>query len=194
MGLRVAFTGAASTGKTTLMNFVAETFGLQPNPVGARSVAQAMGFESPYDADAAGRRAEMQRRIVTEKIAWEAAHESFVTDRTTLDNLTYTILHDVDSLDEELYEKHVEAVRRYTHIFYCPQGYVPFKPDGVRRNSETYQRIFDHVLAGLLKEHAPFWAPYFLADFPTVHMVTAADASVRERFVRGALGKVEKLT
>src|SRR5579884_1906638 len=95
--MRIAFCGASGTGKTTLAEHVAKKYGLEMNPVGSRSVAKDMGFESPYDADKAGRRAEFQRRLVDSKREWEATHDSFVTDRTTFDNLTYMALHDVYS-------------------------------------------------------------------------------------------------
>src|SRR5271170_3399791 len=88
--LRVAICGASGTGKTTLATFISETYGIPMNPVGSRSVSKAMGFDSPYDVDKAGKRAEFQRRLVTEKCEWEAAHDTFVTDRTTFDNLAYT--------------------------------------------------------------------------------------------------------
>lgn len=50
---KIAFCGAAGTGKTTLAKWVSEEFGLPINPVGSRSVATAMGFDSPYDVDKA---------------------------------------------------------------------------------------------------------------------------------------------
>jgi len=51
--MRIAFIGASGTGKTTLAKWVAETYSLPLNPVGARSVARDMGFETPYDVDQA---------------------------------------------------------------------------------------------------------------------------------------------
>ena len=99
--MRLALCGSSGTGKTTLANFLAEHLSLPINPVGSRSVAAAMGFASPYDVDAAGKRAEFQKRLLTEKVAWEKGRESFVTDRTTMDNITYTVLHDVDSISQE---------------------------------------------------------------------------------------------
>ena len=97
--MRIAFAGASGTGKSTLANFLAKEYGLPVNPVGSRSVSAAMGFASPYDVDRAGKRSEFQQRLLDEKLAWERDHEAFVTDRTTLDNLAYTTLHDVHSID-----------------------------------------------------------------------------------------------
>src|SRR5271154_4068746 len=98
-----------------MARFIADAFGLELNPVGSRSVAKAMGFASPYDVDVAGKRGEFQRRLLSEKISWELAHDSFVTDRTVLDNLTYTILHDVASIDGKTLDDAHVAVHRSPH-------------------------------------------------------------------------------
>jgi len=154
--LRVAFAGASGTGKTTLARWVSERFGLPINPVGSRSVAAAMGFASPYDVDQAGRRAEFQARLLREKRAWEELHseKGFVSDRTTLDNLTYTMLHDVRSIDAATLASAVVGARHYTHVVYCPMDVV-WKPGGdpARVPDETYHRLYDVVLKALLERY-----------------------------------------
>lgn len=92
---RIAFMGASGTGKTTLARWVSDAYGLPMNPVGSRSTAKAMGFDNPYDVDAAGERQDFQDKLLADKAQWELDHraEGFVTDRSTLDNLTYTTLH-----------------------------------------------------------------------------------------------------
>jgi hypothetical protein len=51
--VKIAFCGASGTGKTTLAEWVSETYNLPMNPVGSRSVARLMGFDNPYDVDRA---------------------------------------------------------------------------------------------------------------------------------------------
>ena len=150
MQIRAAFSGASATGKSTLARFVAEAYGLPINPIGARSVATAMGFESPYDVDKAGRRAEFQRRVVTEKMQWEAEHNGFVTDRTTLDNLTYMALHDVHSVTAEFWTTAELGMRQYTHVFFCPMSGV-FNPgdDNARVKDRTYHELYELMLREL---------------------------------------------
>lgn len=153
---RIAFAGASGTGKTTLSNHLIEKFKLPFNPVGSRSVSKAMGFESPYDVDKAGKRAEFQRRLVTEKRAWEDAQVAFVTDRTTLDNLAYTMFHDVSTIDEALLDEVVGGLHRYTHVVYCPvAAFCNPADDTARVKDMTYHRLYDATIKGLLDRFLP---------------------------------------
>ncbi len=152
--MRISFCGASGTGKSTLAAFVAEKYGIPINPVGSRSVAAAMGFASPYDVDAAGKRAEFQRRLLTDKLAWEAEHESFVVDRTPLDNLLYTCMHDVSAVDEEMIETVRAGIARYTHIIYCPVGaFCNVGEDAARVKSMAYHRVYDMALVGFMLKY-----------------------------------------
>jgi len=153
--MRVAFTGASGTGKTTLAEYAAKKHGLEFNPVGSRSVAKEMGFDSPYDVDKVGKRAEFQRRLIASKREWEASHESFVTDRTTFDNLAYLALHDVQAIDADLVAAAIDGLRRYTHIIYCPlNAFFAVGDDPMRVKAQDYHTIFDILLEGLFIRHA----------------------------------------
>jgi hypothetical protein len=125
------------------------------NPVGSRSVSQAMGFASPYDVDRAGKRGEFQRRLIAEKILWEKAHESFVTDRTTMDNLAYCALHSVHDVDAELMGAAEVGADRYTLIVICPmRGFFNPGDDPARMKDRTYHELFEAMVLGLLREHS----------------------------------------
>lgn len=152
--MRVGFAGASGTGKTTLAEYIAQKHGLEMNPVGSRSVAKEMGFESPYDVDKAGKRGEFQRHLIDSKRAWELTREAFVTDRTTFDNLTYLILHDVHAVDAGLIAKAFDGLMRYTHIIYCPvKVFFALGDDPVRIKSQDYHSIFDTLLVALLERY-----------------------------------------
>jgi predicted ATPase len=145
--MRIAFAGSSGTGKTTLTNAIAEAYGLPINPVGARSVAHAMGFETPYDVDKAGQREEFQRRLLLAKMNWEHANSAFVTDRTTFDNLAYTSLHDIKHVTEAMLSATEVAMKRYTHVFFCPISAV-FNP--ARNKDKTYHVIYETLLKALM--------------------------------------------
>ncbi len=179
--MRIAFSGASGTGKTTLATWVSETYGIPMNPVGSRSVSQAMGFKSPYDVDAAGKRAVFQRRLVTEKVAWEASHDSFVTDRTTFDNIAYTALHDVHSIDGMMMEAAIVGAQRYTRIFLCPVHlFCDPGVDPARVKSRTYHELFEALAFGLVKQHVWLWT----------HMLECTKLSSRQIELGNILGVV----
>ena len=164
--MRIAMCGASGTGKTTIASHVAQKYGLPLNPIGSRSVSKAMGFESPYDVDKAGKRAEFQRRLLEEKRTWEAEHEAFVTDRTTLDNLAYTALHDVHSINEAEMNKALDGFYRYTHVIHCPMRILCQPGDDAARVKDlAYHDLFD-MLAGALVQRARdvTWSPLLNID------------------------------
>jgi len=161
---RVAFCGASGTGKTTLAKWVEAETGVPFNPVGSRSVAKVMGFDNPYDVDKAGKRKEFQQRLLTEKLEWEREHSSFVVDRTTLDNLVYTMFHDIYAIDHEVFQAAKKGLARYTHIIYCPvEVFCKTGTDGNRVGGgeygtvgdNTYHELFDTVIKAMLAKHCP---------------------------------------
>jgi predicted ATPase len=164
--MRIALCGASGTGKTTLARWLVDKYGLELNPVGSRSVAKEMGFESPYDVDKAGKRAEFQERLILSKTRWEIDHDAFVTDRTTFDNLVYTMLHEVHSISADHFALAKAGVGRYTHVIFCPLSAV-FVPgdDPVRVKDRTYHELFETALWGLIhREFAVSERPLFYAS------------------------------
>lgn len=155
--IRLALSGSSGTGKTTLACAVADHYMLPLCPVGSRGVARQMGFEHPYDVDAAGRRAEFQRRLILEKADWESRFDSFVTDRTVLDCFAYTMLHCVEAIDSGLLDVVRNAAKRYTHVAYCPVDvFCNTACDSARVAEMAYQYAYDAAVYGLLSKCVPF--------------------------------------
>jgi predicted ATPase len=169
--MRIAFSGASGTGKTTLATWIAEKYGIPLNPVGARSVAAEMGFSSPYEADAAGKRSEFQQRLLVRKLEWEAEHESFVTDRTPFDNVAYTALHSVSSVDERMLKDAIAGSHAYTFIFMCPlSGFWHVGDDVVRLKDRTYHELFEVMTFGLIRRHvSDFYIGRYVLKCTTVN-------------------------
>jgi len=153
MHFRIAFSGCSATGKSTLAKAFAEALNLPMNPIGARSVAAELGFGSPYEVDKAGQRAHFQQLLLFKKLQWEAAQEEFITDRTPLDNLTYSALHDVHSVTATQWASTELGMKRYTHVFFCPMSAV-FNPgdDEARVKERTYHELYEVLLRGLLHQ------------------------------------------
>ena len=174
--MRIGFAGASGCGKSTLASWLAAELSLPENPVGSRSVAAVMGFASPYDVDAAGKRAEFQRRLLAEKLAWEAEHDAFVTDRTTFDNLAYTILHDARAVDEDQLRAAARGVRRLTHVFFCPlDAHQKTGDDPARVHDRAYHLVYEAILVGIFTRLTPSVA---------IVQLRTGDLEERKRVVR----------
>jgi hypothetical protein len=86
------------------------------------------------------------------KVNWERTTQSFVTDRTPLDNLTYTIMHDYKAVDAEFLETAIEATARYDMVLYLPvDAYCAPGGDPHRIQDMTYHKLFDVILFGFLE-------------------------------------------
>lgn len=152
--MRIAFAGASGTGKTYLATRLSAELGLELNPVGSRQVARQMGFDSPYDCDGAGKRAEFQRALLTAKTAWEQDRLRFCTDRTTIDNLAYTVLHDVACVDAAMLQQVQQHLHRYTHIIVCTRAtFHRLGDDPARVADPTYHELYETCLLGLLERY-----------------------------------------
>lgn len=175
MTLRVAFVGASGTGKTVLMQHVAEKYKLPVCPIGSRTVAKEMGYENPYEVDKAGKRMEFQARLFTLKKAWEEEHENFVSDRSCFDNLTYTVIDgDTKQITPFQLGQYVEAIDRYTHVFFMPlRAFQNLGSDAHRVKNPAYHALYETLLQGLLEEH--YTGLYYQLGIPAVRVEQVDD-------------------
>lgn len=147
--MRIALGGASGTGKTYLVERLSRAFGLPICPVGSRSVAAEMGFDSPYDVDAAGKRVEFQRRLMQSKAKWEDQNPRFITDRTRFDLLAYTRIHALEAADAAMHE--AAHAHSYTQIIWCPiDAFHRVGDDPARMKDIDYHRRFERELLSLL--------------------------------------------
>ncbi len=177
---RIALCGASATGKTSLARHFSEKLKLVFNPIGSRSVAKDMGYDSPYDVDKAGKRFEFQDRLFKEKASWEDNRKEFITDRTSCDNLTYLALHDVYSISSDMLKAHFDHMRRYTHVIFTPMAFL-YQPghDHQRMHHMTYQKVYETLLQGFLEDSLR--GQYFMVTKSTFEDRTAQIAEFLER-------------
>ena len=155
MSKRIGFAGASGTGKTWLANRLAAELELPMCPVGSRQVAEQMGYANhPYDVDRVpGARRAFQVELLARKIEWERPRAAFVTDRTPVDNLTYTALHDVSAIDADMLERARRHFHTYTHVVVCwCSSFHRLGDDPARVADPTYHAIYEACLMGLLDE------------------------------------------
>lgn len=154
---KIAFTGASGTGKTTTAKLISEKYGFEINPVGSRYITDQMQLRSPYDVDAYGLRQEFQTRLFQEKLKWEQERSSFVTDRTYLDNLIYSIMHDcVKTVTKDYISDTVKQTKKYTHIVFFPlELFINTDHDPARRSNIEYQKTYETLLKTFLDCYVP---------------------------------------
>lgn len=140
----------------------------------ARKAATQLGLESPYDADkrevgdmvatvngvvvATVQRQRLQSAITYGRIAWQDENAiGFVSDRTSFDDLAYTLLH---GCSERQYQELTDAVllqwRRlaptYQRVIFCPlASFWKHGGDPARVSDLTYHKQFEETLLKLLE-------------------------------------------
>lgn len=174
--MKIGLTGASGTGKSTLAKWISEHYGYEINPIGSRTVAKEMGYDNPYDVDKAGKRTEFQNKLLEDKLNWEKSKESFVSDRTTFDNLVYATLHDIHGLDDAYINKAIGGMQQYDVVFYCPlDSFINLDEDPMRVSSMHYHKIYDAALMGYINKFVPMI---------NVKHLTMPDLAVRKGVVK----------
>jgi hypothetical protein len=85
------------------------------------------------------------------KIEWERANLPFVTDRTTIDDLCYALLHCVEVVNYEFLEAARAHMAIYDLVVYCPAyAFINLGDDPARLSSRAYHTTFDIMLSGFM--------------------------------------------
>jgi hypothetical protein len=113
--------------------------------------AAAMAAMADYDTYGAKAncRSEFQTQLQVSKIDWEENHDSFVVDRTTMDDYCYAAMHSPESIDMEFIERAREHVKKYDIVFFTPfKSFINTDGDQARVESLGYHKSFEIFLTG----------------------------------------------
>lgn len=156
MSLRVALSGSAGSGKTTLGRALAQRLELAFLEEGMRARIEA-GL-SIHDLDLEGRRALMRDLREEQRAQEEAATEGFVADRSSYDYAAFWLHYDLhfDARPTDAWiGAMVEAGQSYDHVLLLPWGAIPLESDGVRSTNPWIQFRFQGLVEGVLGRFAP---------------------------------------
>lgn len=162
--VRLALSGSAGVGKSTLGQAVAKELGVEYIPEGMRS-----RLEKGLDIRSLSH-SEMQalvEELWVEQSAKEneliAAGLGFVADRSPIDFLAfwmnYGFVHDADA-SSVFFEKARSRIEIFDRIVLLPFGLLPLQDDSVRSINPWIQRRFQSTVRGLLEEEVG--APRFV--------------------------------
>lgn len=143
MTFRIAISGSASTGKSTLASALAEALGLPLIPEAMRLHLEAghPRLDQVPREEACGVLARFRRELA----AAEALHGSFVADNGALDLEAYAQWYGCPG-DPSPWE------HRYDAVILLPAGLLPYERDGVRRDDAGEEQRFQSMVEALAQQ------------------------------------------
>ncbi len=152
--LRIAVTGSAGVGKTTLVEALAPALGLSIIPEETRAHFEHGG--RLLSATPPGEVAPAVERLWEDRRRTEARLTSFVADNCSLDFPAYALHH--GATDEvrvaRLLEEAQASCAGYDAILLLPWSAIPYRRDGVRADAPLAELRYQLVLESLLARHA----------------------------------------
>lgn len=155
MGPRIAVSGSAGVGKSTLARRLADALGVPCIGEGMREYLERTGVDL-HDLGHEGLRA-LVLELWEERKAAEARHGAFVADRASYDFAAFWLYYHFAEEDPDtarLFEETL-APGRYDAVFLLPWGRIPLVADGIRTPNRWTQLHLQLLLEGVLRRHAP---------------------------------------
>ncbi len=149
---RIVIIGSAGVGKTTLLNNVKGTIGLQAIHEQAREICNKLGYKNIYEIKDHD---EFRFLVLKEQIKFEENYGQFLSDRSTIDCWIHWIRWSWNKTKTYESEKYFKLAYtqtlKYSHIIYVPRLFKS-KEDGFRWNDENYQNQIDRLFRETLLE------------------------------------------
>jgi len=153
---RIALSGSAGTGKSTLARILAERLDLPYIEEGFRERVN-RGLKL-YELDERQRRELMKDMWEEQRERELAAADGFVSDRSSVDFAAFWLHYDLmDAVDDtrEFLDYMGAELERVERVLLCPWGVLPLEPDGVRSTNPWLQLRYQSLLEGMHLRYTP---------------------------------------
>lgn len=173
--MRIAFSGSGGTGKTKLLETINKELDLPVIGEGIREWLDEHNFTDFKDMKIKDV-VQMQTDTLKRKMEIESQLQNFISDRTTIDNLSYA-LRWIGSInpnyDTWMAQYITQAINHantnYDIIFILPWGVIPLEDDGTRSSKQWYQ----YMMQALIERHI------YMLETPMVYEVYQTDLEAR---------------
>ena len=152
--MKIAFSGASSTGKTTLVNALLAdgrfaAYASKLVKVDARKIIESYGCKN-VDEMSRQQLEDFEFRYFKEKKRLEAAESDFVTERSFVDIAAYWVVRDTFDKPFEYQDLLIVPCkaesRKYDLTVYLPFGLIPFEADGYRSENLFFHKAIDNKI------------------------------------------------
>lgn len=150
--MRIAFSGSGGTGKTTLLNEINKDLNLPIIGEGIREWLTEHGF-SDFKQLGIKDVVKMQEDTLRRKMDIESNLQSFISDRSTVDNLSYALrwIGSVENEYDTWMAQYItyamnHANKNYDLIFILPWGELDLVNDGTRSTKTWYQYMIQSII------------------------------------------------
>lgn len=176
--MRIAFTGSGGTGKTTLLHEVNKELDFPVIGEGIREWLEEHGFSDFKELTQTDVQ-KMQTDALNRRIDIESELQNFISDRTSVDNLSYALRWIGSETKNEAISGWMaqyitramnHANENYDLIFLLPWGEIPLEDDGTRSTKEWYQ----YMMQAIIERHI------YMLDRPFVYEVMKTDLEERK--------------
>tara|TARA_B100000745_G_C20136055_1_gene389399 strand:- start:583 stop:1143 length:561 start_codon:yes stop_codon:yes gene_type:complete len=156
--MKIGFTGAGSTGKTTTLNLIKDEVNVPILPSSTREVFKKWNIKEDQQENMSPEdKLLLQNDIfdMRDRIEIEAGH-SFISDRVLLDNFAYSLLRCYLAMGREMVDSKeaqvLENLKTYDLLFYFPITFTPIQ-DEMRHANYALLKTIDSIIYAFLTKH-----------------------------------------
>ena len=172
--MKIAFTGSHCTGKSTLAKLMSIELNLPRISNVCSSYYKSANIDN-FERLTRSERGFHQKMLTRLQILVESKHTHFISDRSGIDYLAYSILQtDLPLADKLMLSKTIEKqAMGYDYLFYCPIEFT-FEERELRGSKDTQEQIDECI-------------QYLLFSLNVPHLVLSGTISERINQIRAVI-------